>query len=90
MFALDESREIQDFISARGKLLSKIHNLRMQTISCCMQCVLHGVSSSTFEISMLQEVIKGPFAALIIESFQKNNFNVFLETNVVLLTYQQR
>ena len=89
MFALDESREIQDFISARGKLLSKIHNLRMQTISCCMQCVLHGVSSSTFEISMLQGVIKGPFAALIIESFQKN-FNVFLETNVVLLTYQQR
>ena len=54
-----------------------------------MQCVLHGASSSTFEISMLQEVIKGPFAALIIESFQKN-FNVFLETNVVLLTYYQR
>ena len=72
MFALEESRETQDFRSARGKLLSKIHNLRMQTIYCYMQCVLHGASSSTFEIWMLQEVIKGPFAALISESFQKN------------------
>ena len=39
---------------------------------------------------MSQEVKKGPFAALIIESSLQVFFNVFPETNVVLFTNYQR
>ena len=39
---------------------------------------------------MSQEVKKGPFAALIIESSLQVFFNVFQETNVVLFTNYQR
>ena len=39
---------------------------------------------------MSQEVKKGPFAALTIESSKKFYFNVFPETNLVLFTRYQR
>ena len=55
--------------------------------SCDMK---RGPGFSTFEFSMSQEVKKGPFAALTIESSKKFYFNVFPETNLVLFTRYQR
>ena len=56
-----------------------------------MKCYeLEGLAYQLLEFSMSQEVKKGPFAALVIESSQKKFLMYFQETNEVLFTYYQR
>ena len=56
-----------------------------------MKCYeLEGLAYQLLEFSMSQEVKKGPFAALVIDSSKKKFLTYFQETNEVLFIYYQR